>query len=401
MIFTSILWRELSTKLKSPQFYLLAILSPILFLIPVIFSLIGTPRSNETREIHIGVLLSPSLQNQTPSQYGGITFVPIRMEGGNLKQYLSEYDYVLDISHYNNLESITGVIDIHLSGSENLSQHNHILGKVESWFNYQKSNALYSRLVDSYHIETYATGEIKLNPLYDNKKNSAVATTLAYTIGMLIYLTLILYNNNLSRSITEEMNSKLAEVLSIYVSTKSLVLGKIIGMSIASLLQVSIFIASYIGYFILLIWYDSHYIGHYNPNLSPIETLISLFQVNLADLISIEIPIFFFLGVILNGGIFSIIVILSKRSIGRILSPLGNMLTLLTIYFGMYVAGNPNTSMTKVLSYLPISSYITIPVLSVYGTTSKVVIGSLLILVFVVVITLLSAVHLYKKSLKS
>ena len=77
------------------------------------------------------------------------------------------------------------------------------------------------------------------------------------------------------------------------------------------------------------------------------------------------------------------------------------MLTLLTIYFGMDVAGNPNTSMTKVLSYLPISSYITIPVLSVYGTTSKVVIGSLLILVFVVVITLLSAVHLYKKSLKS
>lgn len=359
MIFTSILWRELLTKLKSPQFYLLAILSPILFLIPVIFSLIGTPRSNKTREIQIGILLSPSLQNQTPSQYGGITFVPIWMEGGgDLKQYLSEYDYVLDISHYNNLESITGVIDIHLSGSENLSQHNHILGKVESWLNYQKSNALYSRLVDSYHIESYATGEIKLNPLYDNKKNSAAATTLAYTIGMLIYLTLILYNNNLSRSITEEMNSKLAEVLSIYVSTKSLVLGKIIGMSIASLLQVSIFIASYIGYFILLIWYDSHYIGHYDPNLSPVETLISQFQVNLADLISLEIPIFFFLGIILNGGIFSIIATLSKRSIGRILSPLENMLTLLTIYFGMYVAGIYTTNSPKIywLSTILLSS---------------------------------------------
>ena len=72
----------------------------------------------------------------------------------------------------------------------------------------------------------------------------------------------------------EEKSNKLAEVLSIYIDPKYLVLGKILGMSIASLLQVAIWIIAYAGYFLVLIWYDANYIGYYDSSVSPIDTLM-------------------------------------------------------------------------------------------------------------------------------
>ena len=65
------------TKLRNSQFYLLAVLSPILFLIPVIFSLINSPILSEgNKPIRIGVISSSSL-GIILSEYRGITYIPI------------------------------------------------------------------------------------------------------------------------------------------------------------------------------------------------------------------------------------------------------------------------------------------------------------------------------------
>lgn len=390
------------TKLRNSQFYLLAVLSPILFLIPVIFSLINSPILSEgNKPIRIGVISSSSL-GIILSEYRGITYIPIEKINKNRDgtYEFSDYYGIIDLSPYSSLDSVGKGVKIYLASSDE-----HILGTVlrksETWLQWQQYVSAYSKNSSAQVRELLYKREVELNPVYPSQKeHSFVASVLSYTIGMLIYLTLILYNNNLLRSMAEEKSNKLAEVLSIYIDPKYLVLGKILGMSIASLLQVAIWIIAYAGYFLVLIWYDANYIGHYDSSVSPIDTLMSFIQINIRNTVGIEFPLFFFLGILLNGAIFSIIATLSSSKAGRFLTPLGNMLIILTIYFGMYVAGNPDTEMTQILSYLPISSYIAIPVLSVYGIPKMRIFISLFVLSVGVALGLLLSITLYKKSLR-
>jgi ABC-2 type transport system permease protein len=67
---------------------------------------------------------------------------------------------------------------------------------------------------------------------------------LAYIIGFLTYFMIVMYGMNVLRSVLEEKNNKIAEVIVSSVRADRLMLGKIVGVGSVALLQVAIWVAA-------------------------------------------------------------------------------------------------------------------------------------------------------------
>jgi ABC-2 type transport system permease protein len=232
------------------------------------------------------------------------------------------------------------------------------------------------------------------------EKSKKTATSLAYVLGMLLYIIFILFNNNILKGVTEEKNNKLAEVLSIFVKPINLMLGKIIGLGIVSLVQLCLWLLCFYFYLNAISWFEMHYFNDGISSTGNISgSLVSIKSLPLLNLV-IYIPLFFILGFLLNGALTTIIAIYSGNKNSNYLMFIGNILNILSIYFGMFAATNPESNITKIASYIPFFSYLTIPTLLPYDVLSVThIIVSLLILIFSVVSLLLFSSYVYKKSI--
>jgi ABC-2 type transport system permease protein len=77
----------------------------------------------------------------------------------------------------------------------------------------------------------------------DKTANSNVATGIAYTSGILIYIILLLYGSQVMMGVMEEKTNRIAEVIVSSVKPFQLMLGKIIGIGLVALTQFLIWVA--------------------------------------------------------------------------------------------------------------------------------------------------------------
>lgn len=408
--YLTVIQREIIIKLNNKSFYLLSIFSPILFLIPILFSLFtSSPNSSSLMKNEIGVLVSDSLLFNTSTNSRGVFFKPLLTSEvifNDVGAPIPSDDIIgiIDLRGVSSFESMPAYIKFYCDSTK-IKSKEEALRISEYWINQIRLNSIVSKLNLSSDTHKKITRETEIVSIYasatEKYNKSVTASIAAYILGMLIYITFVMYNNNILRSVTEEKNSKLIEVMSIYVDPKQLVVGKILGMGIASLIQMFFWIISFCVYLILIIWYDSHYIGHFNAEISPIEVLCTTLGINTLKTLGFPFPLFFILGLLFNGACFTIIAILSGKKNSKFLQPLGNLITILIIYFGMYVATNPSSNISCVLTYLPFSSYISVPILSIYGLSSKEIIFSLFILFVSTYLILRLSMRIYKHSLRS
>lgn len=404
-----ILEREIFVKLRSKSFYLFVFVFPILFLIPIIFSFLNSSKSTMLIDKNYVGIYSDNFISDTIN-FRGIKFFELsnnsieKFNSGNFN--FDKYLGVLDLHNYDLSKPQTGGAPVKFYVNESDLAHCLKYSKdIESFVN-QEVVYSYGKKMNMADSTLYSLSNFRnVYPLiYANSEptnSRTTASSLAYILGMLLYIMFILYNNNILRSVFEEKNNKLAEVLSVFVRPLNLMLGKIIGLGLASLIQLLMWIVVFLFYLKMILWYKINYIGG-----SEIQTdFISLSLSSILELpilsLCLYLPLFFIFGFLMNGAISTIIAIYSSGKRANYLMFLGNILNLLAIYFGMYVATYPNSEASAFLSYFPLFSYLTVPVLLPYGISTIQILVSLFILIFTVIGLLLFSGFLYRKSIRA
>lgn len=85
---------------------------------------------------------------------------------------------------------------------------------------------------------------VKLKGGKESRTNSAVMFLAAVVLAMMLYMTLLIYGISVMRSVLEEKNSRVMEVLLASVTSKQLMAGKILGVGAAGLTQVAIWVTA-------------------------------------------------------------------------------------------------------------------------------------------------------------
>ena len=395
----TIIKREVFVKIKAKSFYLFTLFSPILFLIPII-----TNMFNEDAIIskNLVVVNTTDIIIKDTIDYKGLKFFNINKDSGIenkhllgiidiRKQDIENFDSRTPIKFHLKEEDILPSKD-KIKDVENLINQKILLKRAEKLGIKDSISFKLSKLKNVYPIIKHSSIE----------KSRKLATSISFILSMLVYISFILFNNSILKSVSEEKMNKLAEVLSVFVKPINLMSGKILGQGLASLIQVMLWIMVFLFYIRILSWVEIKFfsinktVGNITYLQSSLEELRNLPIIN----IIVFLPLFFVLGFLLNGALSTIIAIYSNSKNMNYLMFISNIINIMSIYIGVYSATNPESSITKVSYYIPFFSYLTITTTLPFNLDINTIIISLLILVIFVLILFYTASLVYKKSFK-
>lgn len=398
-----IIRREIVVKLKSNNFYLFALVTPLLFVFPIVFSVFSrTPNCSGLPACQVGIICH-DLGYDT-IEYRGLKFFALSRQAVE-QVHNDSFDYT----------NFVGVVDMHnasfLQSHEALqiqlyvpeeradlaSRHiNDVESFINSEFVYQYGRRHNFDSLQLLKLTNFA----KLSLVYSNfgEKKAEVnkAKAMAMGLGMLLYIMFIFYNNNIVKSVSEEKFNKLAEILSMFVKPGKLMIGKIMGLTVASLGQLLIWLFAFTVYTKCAIT-----IGCYLHYISAADEISSFDFSSLlfSDSMLGWIVLFFILGSLLNGSLSTIFAICSSGRGSSVPMILSNMLNLLSIYFCMYAATNPLSSVTYFASYFPLTSYLVIPAILPYGLSVSHIVLSATLLIAISLLLLYLCGRLYRRYL--
>lgn len=172
----------------------------------------------------------------------------------------------------------------------------------------------------------------------------------SFIIGMMIYITLAIYGQAIMSAVVEEKETRIAEILFSSAKPFELMLGKLVGVGLAGLTQLGIWIFSVL----IVIGVGAASLASAGipfdfPSISPLMVLLFF--------------IYFLLGFFLFASIFALIgsMVTSVQEGGQFSFP-PIMLLLLGLYFSFAVMRDPNSTLSFWASIAPFIAPITMPV---------------------------------------
>jgi len=198
------------------------------------------------------------------------------------------------------------------------------------------------------------THEVKLDSKGIDEKgaerDSGGTLVASFVIALMIYITLAIYGQAIMGAVVEEKETRIAEILFSSARPFELMMGKLVGVGLAGLTQLGIWIASaaVIVSIIALQTDLSSLIGTL-PTISPLMIVYFL--------------IFFLLGFFIYASIFALIgsMVTTVQEGGQFAFP-PVMLMLIGFYFSFAVVRDPNSSLSFWVSIAPFFAPITMPV---------------------------------------
>jgi len=172
----------------------------------------------------------------------------------------------------------------------------------------------------------------------------------SFGIGMMIYITLAIYGQAIMGAVVEEKETRIAEILFSSARPFQLMLGKLLGVGLAGITQLSIWMGS-----------AAIFLGFAATQVS-MSQLLGNFPV-ITPLMFLYFLIFFLLGFFLYASIFALIgaMVTSVQEGGQFAFP-PVMLLLIGFYFSFAVVRDPNSPLSFWVSIAPFFSPITMPV---------------------------------------
>ncbi len=238
-VLSLIIKREFISKVRNKSFIVMTFVSPIIFV--AVAALIGYLSSMKTEVKHIGIhdesgmfvnefkntesykyhdvsKIDPKLLKDSVSQanYEGVLFIPKK---DNLKDYEKAIEYVSEDS-----PSLGFIASTESKLSEKLLRKNLSSQGVDTVLLDQ------SKIDVTMHL-TKASGEETVKGL--NEMKVAIGSVFGYLIMMFI----IIYGNMVMRSVIEEKTSRIIEIIISSIKPIQLMMGKIIGTTLAGILQ--------------------------------------------------------------------------------------------------------------------------------------------------------------------
>jgi len=172
----------------------------------------------------------------------------------------------------------------------------------------------------------------------------------SFIIGLMIYITLAIYGQAIMGAVVEEKETRIAEILFSSARPFELMMGKLVGVGLAGLTQLAIWVVSatvLLGF--LALQADLSQLMQSVPTITPLMILYFL--------------IFFLLGFFIYASIFALIgsIVTTVQEGGQFAFP-PVMLLLVGFYFSFAVIRDPNSSLSFWVSIAPFFAPITMPV---------------------------------------
>ena len=356
----SIIKRELRARLLAKSFLLTTVLIPV-FLIGILAvqTFLVKYQGNEKYNLEI-VSAKPEITDALNSEFqknddvkkGSLSLSFSTLDSAKFEDYLAEVKpQILN-------KKISGVVYIPSSAlynkdlqfyslnPNNISLFNKLNGTINKVLVdiYFSGKELSSKEIAFARDNVDFTG-FKVSEKSTFEKEGAGNLVLAFLFTFLIYFSLILIGTMMMRSVVEEKNNRIVEVLLSSVSSRELLTGKILGMSITSLIQMAI-------------W------------LLPVFLLISTSLFLLPPEITLSIGISHLIYFLFNFFIALITFLGLYATVGSIFDndqdaqsgqwPL-LMLIMLPFFIAVSMITNPESSIARIASFIPFASLIVMP----------------------------------------
>ncbi len=354
-----IIKRELKDKLFSKSFVIMTLLIPgIIFLSVGIQSYMQSYDDNTIQKVMI-VTEIPNLSDELQNEF-------TQSETTNSKEFVFTFEEMNEKDFSNNLkklkpllldESLNGIVFIPkdaLSTKEvryysKNPKNRSLIGKLSAGINQVLVTKYFAgRGIDEKDI-SYAKKRVHFNTMKVNsqkiEKEGYGGEIISFGFTFLLYMGLMLSGTLILRSVIEEKNNRIVEVLLSSVSSNDLMVGKIIGATLTSLAQMFIWIIP-----IVLILSTSWF-------MIPAELKIS---------VSVWQWLYFFLnfliGIVTFLGLFAAVgaIFDNDQDAQSGLWPV-MMLIMIPFFIALSIANNPSNSLAVYASMFPFSAIIVMP----------------------------------------
>jgi ABC-2 type transport system permease protein len=196
-------------------------------------------------------------------------------------------------------------------------------------------------------------------------------TIFGFGVAFLLYMSIILYGQNILRGVLEEKTTRVAEVVVSSVSPDALLAGKVIGVGAVGLTQMAVWIGSSV-----LFWEQRVKVF----KMLGVNNMPQIAFPTIDPLVAVALVLFFVLGYTFYASLFAAVgAMVSSQEEAQQASQPVMMMLVFSIIFVQPVMTNPTGQLALTMSYLPFSAPIIMPMrMTATPVPPMEIIGSLL-----------------------
>ena len=407
-----IIKREYLTKVKNKSFIVMTILSPIIMI--ALISLVAyLSQLNNDKVRTITVLDESGLASDVfESTDKTIYNVLENMSLHDAKILTKEISSVglLHIDKVENIDSISNHIKFYSEESPSLS----LISDLESKLEKKLTNA--KLLENGVDVDMINASRVRVNiaqESYAGEKSSKIDSVVKLIFGglagYLLFMFIIIYGNMIMRSVIEEKTSRIIEVIISSVKPIQLMLGKIIGTSLAGITQFVIWIiiggilmgivSVIFGIDVQTPQQDMMQQAMSNPelNMELQNAFTAFYNLPLLNLV-IAFILFFIGGYLLYSSFYAAIgaAVDNETDTQQFMLPI-IMPLILAVYIGIFtVIEDPHGTVSTVFSFIPLTSPVVMLMRIPFGVPLWQQLVSLLLLVMSFMFTVWFAAKIYR-----
>jgi len=410
-----IIKREYLTKVRNKSFVIMTVLSPIIMI--ALVSLVAyLSQINNDKIRHISVLDESGLvfdmfKDSEFTKYNILSNMSLETAKTIIKE--QENYGLLHISSFDNPENITKGIQFYSAESASMSVISDLEIKIERRLT---DLNLIKKDVDVSLIQS-STIDITINQEnFDGKRTSKLDSFFKLIFGgasgYLLFMFIIIYGNMIMRSVIEEKTSRIIEVIISSVKPMQLMLGKIIGTSLAGVTQFIIWI--FLGgvlFSIVTFIFDIDLSQMQTPQQEFLQQSLSGADINTQvelgiaaiqrlPLVNLIIAFFMFFigGYLLYSSLYAAIgaAVDSETDTQQFMFPI-LMPLILSVYVGFFtVIEDPHGTISTLFSFIPFTSPVVMLMRIPFGVPIWQQIVSLIILISTFILAVWFAAKIYK-----
>ncbi len=408
-----IIKREYLTKVKNKSFIIMTILSPIIMIALIsVVAYLSQLNNNKTRVI--SVLDESGIVKEIFKDSDNTTYhILENMNLDDAKAIVKETSNygLLHIEKFDDIDALSKHIKFYSEESPSLTLISSLESKIEKKLTNIK---LQQKGVD---VEMIKASKININLAQESfegektsKIDSVVKLIFGGLAGYLLFMFIIIYGNMIMRSVIEEKTSRIIEVIISSVKPIQLMLGKIIGTSLAGITQFVIWLilGSVLMTIISAIFgidmaqspqQDMMQQAMENPevNMQVQDVITAFYHLPIANLI-VAFILFFISGYLLYSSLYAAIgaAVDNETDTQQFMLPI-LMPLILAVYIGIFtVIEDPHGTVSTVFSFIPFTSPVVMLMRIPFGVPLWQQVLSLLLLIGTFMLTVWFAAKIYR-----
>ncbi|MEB2300821.1 ABC transporter permease [Lysinibacillus xylanilyticus] len=378
IVFNTVFKEAVKTKAYLYMTIGLVALSLLLFASPSIMKVFNTDSTDQTYKIVNQTSLELS-EKELTGLAGNWTIV----DEANIED-LKEDIKAEELTGFFVLEDQTNLMQLNIYMP---TVNNEVLLPLESYIKEKKvASIVATQSIDMGVLQELNTPlQSNVQSLYETEPN---ALFIIYGLITIMFMAISIYGNNVATAIASEKSSRVMEVMITKVAPVPMMYGKILGIGLASLAQLFIFIGA------LLLWAN---LGIFEiPEGSLVQSVMETITWGTAA----YILILFIIGYFIYATMFAIVGSMISRpdDISSASMPIMIILMASLVVEMIFVMDSPEGTMTNITSYIPFTAPMSVLIRIVYNTISPIeIVVSLLVMISFIALFAAMAARIYPK----